>query len=218
MSGMRELMNELKQAGKEQAWSRFYEIYFRILYGMPEEVQRALVIFMMRRYLPVFHMHWPTVIWPEHILDQPEQWIIQHGRAVPEEPDGVNPADAGFIFSFDALLNGLKNRADHTILTSSYTAAVISTIDARSTNVWIADDPEAAALWEAQKYLPPGRSLIENRASLAVLAREHKCVFDWISGKQHAGFFSPGNPDEIEQALIRWRDHEYSLIISPEPE
>jgi hypothetical protein len=216
MSKIKDLTNELEQAVMEQAWQRSAESCFRILYGMPEDPQRALVIFIMRRYVPIFRTHWPIITWPEQILDQPEQWVAQHDRALPEEPDSVNPADASFLFAFDALLNGLQHRADCTILTSSYIAAVKATIHARGTNVWMADDPEAVVLWETQGYFP-GRSVTENLAALAVIEREWRVVIDWIAEEQHTQLFSTGDPNEAEQALSRWKDHEFSLIIPPKP-
>lgn len=215
MSKINDLINKLEQAVMEQAWQLCAESCFRILYGMPEDPQRALVTFIMHRYIPIFRTHWPITTWPEQILDQPEQWVAQHDRALPEEPDSVNPADASFLFAFDALLNGLQHKSDRAILTSSYVAAINATIHARGTNVWIADDPEAVALWKAQGYFP-GRSVTENMAALAVFAREWRVVIDWIAEEQHTKLLSTGDPKETERALSLWKDHELSLILPPE--
>jgi hypothetical protein len=212
MSEIRKLINGLEQAVMTHAWQRCIEGCFRVLYGMPEVAQRTLVASMMRRYVPIFHMHWPTITWPEEILDQPELWVAQHDRALPQEPASANSADASFLFAFDALLNGLQHRADRTVLTSSYVAAVNAAINARGINVWMADDPEAVVLWETQGYFP-GRSVTENLAAIAVIAREWQIVIDWIAEEQHSQLFVTGDPNQTEQALNRWKDHELSLII-----
>lgn len=213
MSPVQELINHFQQALVAHAWERCPEICFRILYGMPEDIQRALVRAMMRRYLPIFHIRWQTVTWPDQIIDQPNQWVAQFGRAIPEQPEPVNPADAAFIFSFDALLNGVAHQSDPAIVTSSYVAAINAAINACAANVWIVDDPEAVALWEVQGYFP-GRSVAENSAAIAVIEREWRIVAQWLA--QHAHSFSIVDFSEVERALEQWKEHEMSLII-PRP-
>jgi hypothetical protein len=209
----RELIDQFEQALTNHAWERCAEICFRILYGMPEDIQRTLVITMMRRYLPIFHIRWQTSTWPDQIIDQPQQWVAQLGREIPEQPEAVNPADAAFIYSFDAFLNGIAHQSDSAILTSSYVTSINAVINARAANVWIADDPEAVALWEAQGYFP-GRSIAENSAAVAVTVREWRVVVEWLT--QHTQSFSFEDLSAVERALTRWKDHEMSLII-PRP-
>jgi hypothetical protein len=210
MSPVQELISQLEQAIIDHAWERCAEMCFRILYGVPKDNQRALVITMMRRYLPIFHTRWQTVTWPDQIIDQPGQWVARFGRAIPEQPEVVNPADAAFLFCFDALLNAIAHQSDSAILTSSHVTAINAAISARATNVWIADDPEAVALWKAQGYFP-GRSVTENVAAIAVTVREWQMAADWLA--QHAQSFSIDDSNEVDRALERWKDHEMSLLV-----
>ncbi|MBI1925452.1 hypothetical protein HYR99_14520 [Candidatus Poribacteria bacterium] len=214
MTQTKELICRLERSLTDHAWEQCAEICFSLLYGIPSDTQVRLACTMISRYLPIFKARWPAITWPEHILNGMEQWIEQFGREVPEEPDAVNPADAAFLFCFDALLLALVYRTHHAILTSSCVAAINSAITARAANVWSADDPEAVKMWEAHGYCP-GRSLVENSAAVAVTEGEWRVVAKWLSDEEGKTLPNEVNLDEVEQALAHWKQHEM-LLMMPE--
>ena len=207
-----ELISQLNDAITRKDWVYCIDTCFRVLYGLPETTQRELAILMIQRYIPIFRVHWPDVGWPQEILNQPLEWFSEHGRDVPEQPETLNPADAAFIFCFDAILNAIAHRSDLVVVTSSYMSAINVSIEARKTNIWIADDPEGLTLWEQQGYFP-GRNADENLAAMAVTEREWQIVRDWLSDDKHSEFFNIPDADEVEQGLARWKDTEMSLIL-----
>lgn len=210
-----ELKNQFTDAISRNDKQGCIDSCFHILYGLPEKTQLELAQLMVGRYLPIFHSRWPDVNWPQTILEQPAAWFDRHGREVPEEPDPENPADAAFVFCFDALLNAIANPANPVVVTSSYMSAINVAIDARSTNVWMADDPEAVKMWEKQGYFP-GRSAEDNSAAIAVTEREWRIAGDWLFAKEHIELFNNSVASEAAQALKQWKETELTLIVPPD--
>lgn len=213
MSQVRKMLDHLEQSLFKNNWEHCSQMCFYLLYNKPSHEQIKLVCFTIKRYSPIFQLRWPAITWTEQILDNPEQWVARHGRAVPEDPNEVNPADAAYIFCFDALLNAVACRTDRTILTSSCVAAINSAINARATNVWIADDPEAVSLWETHSDLCE-RSLLENVAAIAVTEREWRIVMNWFLTQSKENLLEEVDLKEAEQGFARWQEREMSLMVS----
>lgn len=214
MTQIKELIGSLEKAIIDHVWERCAEICFSVLFQMPSDIQIRLASTMIRRYLPIFKARWPAITWPEQILNETARWVEQFGRALPEEPDAINPADAAFKFSFDALLLAQTYRLELAILTPSCAAVINSAINTHATNVWIADDPEAVKMWEAHDYLHlRGRSVIENPAAIAVTEREWRVAANLLSDE--AGKTTPDevNLDKAKQMLTRWKENEMLLIV-----
>lgn len=212
MTYLKKSVTELEEAIFRHAWEHCAEICFYVLYWIPELSIRKLVVTMLGDYLPNFHSRWKNETWPEQILNQTGEWYNKSGRAIPQHPEVLNPADAAFVFGLDALLLGFMYKSDPVIRTSSYVAAINAAINAHAIDAWIADDPEAVTLWESQGYFP-GRSVTENTAAIEMTVRKWQMVVDWLKNKRHVKFFEPGNQDEVKRALKQWKDHEMSLII-----
>jgi hypothetical protein len=191
-----EYRHDLEVAAASHDWSACMEVLFGALYGAAAERQIERC---------------QGVTWPETLLDDPYGWVQQHNREVPQEPEDANAADAAFLFGFDALLNAVAHRRDAAVLTSSVVATVGAAISARATNIWLSDDPEALALWETQSYAP-GRSVLEHPAAVFITEQEWRDVAAWLAERKDE-LVREAEPEEINQALERWREHEMQLII-----
>lgn len=213
MERRKELAQSLVQRIAEHNWQLCAESYFRITYGLPAQLQIALARLAINSYLPVFENKWPAITWPRQLLEDVDQWVRRFGKQLPDEPDDPDPADAAFLFSFDALLMAGSHHSNPLTLTSSCASAVNSAVNARQSNVWIADDPEAVEMWKTYQYFS-GRSVIENVASIAVAEREWTRVAASLEERQVLSCPEEADESEIEQALARWVEHEM-LLIAP---
>ena len=203
------------QSSSKEPWGESAELCFKILYGLPADLQIRLACFMMRRYLPIFEFKNHRVKWPRRLLNDVTQWVTTHGREVPEEPEKADAADAAFLYSFDALLLAYAYPNDAYTLSSSCVVAVDSTINARETNTWIYDDPEAYQMWE-QGELLPGRSALENPGAVALSKREWQLVAQWLEQEQVWSYPDESDFEQIEQQLSRWMEREMLLIVPKE--
>lgn len=211
MTRRKELLDSLAQRIAEHNWQVCAQLYFRITYGLPAELQITMARLGINSYLPIFEKKWPAITWPRQLLGDVDQWVKQFGAQLPDEPDDPDPADAAFLFSFDALLLASSHPGDPLTLTSSCACAVISAINSRQSNVWIADDPEAVEMWKTYRYFP-GRSVAENVAAIAVAEREWKKVAAWLEERAVSSSPDEADVDEIEKGLARWEENEMLLI------
>jgi len=215
MERRRALIESLAEQKADHNWQGCLETVFRILYGLPADIQMNLSKFVINQYLPVFQRKWPTITWPAKLMNDVNRWLINNGRNVPSEQDNLDPPDSIFLFSFDALVLAASYPNDRLILTSSCLVSVNSAINAVQCTAWIADDPEGVDMWRQQGYFP-GRSMNENRAAIAVAEREWEKIDIWLGNKEvwlQANEFSI---EEIENSLARWREHEMLLILPRE--
>ena len=213
MNRRKEQIEALLKHAAEHDWQSCREALFRVLYdGLPANVQLSLAGFAIQRFLPIFENKWPNITWPATLLRDPSEWLTRHGRSLPDEPPDPDPADAAFIFTFDALLLASNYQTDALILTSSCAAAVGSAINARQCAVWMADDPEGVAMWRRQGYFP-GRSLAQSKPAIAVAEREWEATAVWLSARTEWIEAEAAPAEEIERNLARWREHEMSLIV-----
>ena len=57
------------QSSSKEPWGESAELCFKILYGLPADLQIRLACFMMRRYLPIFEFKNHRVKWPRRLLN-----------------------------------------------------------------------------------------------------------------------------------------------------
>jgi hypothetical protein len=212
------LLEQLSHTEVGINWEPVMAGYFRVLYGLPFQLQIELAIFMMRRYLPIFERREPEIKWPRIILDDVAQWVEEHIRGIPEAGKFEFPADSPFKMSFDGLVAAYCHRSEPFFLTSGSLCAVKSAISARRSNVWAADDPEAVEIWERQRenpdiYLEPSRLPSNNLAAYAVIQREWQEVGKWLWQQEVWNYTDEVNIEEMEQYLDYWKSNEMILIV-----
>lgn len=212
MERRKALLNDFKLSSPDRTGIHYSELCFRILYGLPANLQIGLATFSMQRYLPFFEAKWPTVKWPREILNNVAQWVFLHDRCIPDEPSGLDAADAAFSFSFDGLLLAYTHPRNNLTLTASAACAIHSAINAHRLNGWITNDPQAYQMWKRRVYIP-GRRSTDNPAAVAVAEREWNQVTDWLRQEEVWTY-----PDEVvrvkmEQDLARWKRREMLLIV-----
>lgn len=207
----RAMIESLLQRKIEHDWQGCCEAAFRILYGLPADVQLRLSQFVIKKYLGIFSRKWPAIVWPAQLLKDVNGWIRSHGRSVPSEPNNLDPADSAFLLSLDALLLAASYTKNKLILTSSCMTCICSTINAIQSNIWMADDPEGVELWKLQGYFPE-RSVSENKPAAAAVEREWEGIAAWLT-KEEVWQYDDAPAEDIERDLVCWKDHEMQLII-----
>lgn len=207
------LHQELIQGSAQEPWGQGAELCFKILYGLPAPLQIDFARFMMSRYLPIFESKWEKIKWPRQILSDVAHWADVHGRDVPEEPERADAADAAFSFAFDGLLLAYTYQTHDFTLTSSSVFAIDSAINARETNLWIADDPEAYQMWDEGEWLPPGRSALENSAVIAISKREWQLVAKWLEEEEVWNYPDSVDCSRMEEELACWVEREMLLTV-----
>jgi hypothetical protein len=207
-------------------WKLCPDWLFRSVYGIREDVQLPIAAFMMRRYLPIFLQRWPTAIWAHSIIEAPRDWVRDHGRAVPDDPEVDHLADSTFMFCFDALLLGYKYTNDSFTTACCTSSAVLHAVEASALNAWVGADPEAAAMADE---LHPVRNDAAYQRLLAEYAQRNPGVSkpavvargeawrDLHARVRESSLerYPDANRDDVEKALERWNDAN-RLIIVPE--
>jgi hypothetical protein len=205
-------------------WPDCIALCFKALFELPSKLQTESARVMMSRYVPVIESHFPGLQWPRHLVNDPEKWLERSGRKVPDEPALVLPGDATFLSAVDGLLLAHANAADQLLLTSSCVYAIDQSIHAQMQNVWVADDPEAEAIWRRIALAGPegddpgeasrefiGRGPAANAAAVAVREREWFRLVETLTAKGIWDYPEPTETD-VESALSRWKEREYSLM------
>ena len=218
MSRRQNLLEQLSQTEVGINWEPVMAGYFRVLYGLPFQLQIGLAIFMMRRYLPIFERREPEINWPRIILDDVASRVEEHQRGIPNAGKFEYLPDSAFNMSFDGLVAAYYHRNKSFFLTLSSLCAVKSAISARRSNVWAADDPEAVEIWERQRenpeiYLDPSRWSSNNLAAYAVIQREWQEVGKWLWQEQVWNYPDEVNLEEMEDYLDYWKSNEMILIV-----
>lgn len=219
MNSRKIALARLEKYAAERHWEGCSESCFKILYGLPAEVQFNSAVFMLNRCLPIIGARKPKAVSTKVLLDAPAQWFAKKGLNVPSLGGREGPAEAAFITALYFLLCGYKAKDVHLGLTTACASSVVEAVKARMCNVWEADDPEAVRDWESlSKEESPeliegalrrlnGRTVIDNAASSAVGEREWK-VFAKQLSSEAVQSYRPRPRAEVEQAFNRWRDQE----------
>jgi len=108
MSRRSDWFADLSAVINERRWNACPHFLYRVLYGIPATQVLPLTVEAVQRYVPFFEDRWQGVTWPREILSNPQKWIKQFGRELPEEPQTERISDARFKFSLDALLLALR--------------------------------------------------------------------------------------------------------------
>ena len=122
-------------------------------------------------------------------------------------------AEGLYVTSCDGVLLAYSHQNDLFTVTSSCTCAIDSVINARRTNVWEADDPEAWEKTQKREYVPKERMPVFNAAGYAVFAREWEEVVKWLREKEIWNYPDEVNLELIERQLEYWIDNMYVLIV-----
>ena len=197
-------ISNLQRAVQECPWRSHMELLFRILYGLPASVTIGIAIESLWRFLPAFQFRWPRHNWPIRILNDPYEWVRRHGWSIGSVPKYGGLKYGAYVAGFDALVNAIVYQDDQGCMASSSCVVISCARSAIVDNVWEADDPDAVRLWRISR-LPPGRSAIENVASLAVARREWEVLIEFLSTEENARIFDSGRVNEVEAYLARWR-------------
>ena len=216
MSRRKKLLEQLSQTEVGIDWGAILDGYFRLLYGLPIELQIRLSCFMMFRYLPIFEKNEPEIKWPRQLLDNVAKWLEENERCIPDYGTFHYPADSAFRSSFDGLVDAYYYRTNPYKLTSGCIYAIQFAINARRSNVWAADDPEAVEIGKSEMnnpeiYLAPERLPSRNVAAIAVVQREWKEVAKWAENEQIWTYSDTVNIEEMESNLEYWSSGSYLL-------
>ncbi|WP_428268225.1 hypothetical protein [Haliangium sp.] len=190
---------------------------FRVLFGIPAQIQIELALEITRRFLPVFRKNHPehtaAVAWAESVLGDLGAYYDARGVEVSDPPEKDAGGDASFWYALYALLDAVSYAKQGKLhrVTPACCTALIWAVGARSANIWYADDPDAVQAWNDGHGEPLlGRGEHENLACLAVTKREWLIVADWLEQRQ-VGDYPEADEDERERWLAWWQERECLL-------
>ena len=220
-------LDALARAAHDHVWSSCLESCFRALYQLPRELQIELACGTLSTYLAVFESRWPKVEWPRQVLTDTPSWLSAHGRAVPDDPGAVGPADAAFFQGLDGLLlaHGFQS-GDSFGITASCVFTIGKGIQAQSNAMWESGDPEGVRAWQALSSSRDGPSLEQAWAKLAghsaadnvpateVMEQGWRRVTDWLRARVIHQYSDP-EPDALEKDLLQWKGREMTLPMPP---
>lgn len=188
------------------------ERLYRILFGLPFDVQLEAALLPCRRYLPIYEAHHPGEMLPARVLADPVAWHAAHGEEIPGLLVNRDLADPRFDFALHALLFGCHHPEHSAVVSSQLCLAVRNAIFARAENAWAADEPDRA---QQERRSPGGRySLFDSVLYAPILRREWEVILAAL--EPHVA----GQPDEVdlaalEDGLARWRRNQH-LYLGPE--
>jgi hypothetical protein len=228
MPSLREqALDALAHAAQNRAWHSCLESCFRAFYQLPCEVQIELARLTLSAYLAEFQNRWPNVHWPLQVLTDTPSWLATHGRALPDHPSVVGPADAAFFQGLDGLLLAHTfHSRDFFGVTASCVFAIGKGIEAQADAMWEAGDPEGVRAWQAlsssqdegsleQAYAKlAGHSVADNASAIEVMAQGWRSVADWLRSRRIQQY-PDSIPDALEKDLLRWKDREMTLPAPP---
>ncbi|HBB35289.1 MAG TPA: hypothetical protein DDZ80_27795 [Cyanobacteria bacterium UBA8803] len=198
----------------DAGWEPLCEHCFRILYGLPSDVQIGLASFMMRRYLPLLEVSDSTLRWLNILLDDVGKWVEEFGKSSPRrEGTFKKPGEGRFLIGLSGLLDAYYCRDDPFTLTHSVIYAAISSIEARRITIWAADDPEAVEMWN-NKICPRERTDLWNVASIAVSQREWNLMREWLKKAEVGQYSDQVDIERMEYELATWRRGQFLLLGS----
>lgn len=210
VSHRRRALDELGRALAGEALDGCAELVFRILYSLPPHIQIGIAQAMMERYLPAFRARQSVAAQLEPCLVDPADWVVRHGRAIPDL-DAPNPADSAFHFCFDALLLAASHPGDAFTVTSAAATAVDHAVLAARLDAWMIDDPAAVDLWY-QHMAPPERTFVGNEAARAAGLREWAAAWALLDSPLVLAEPEPAEAD-VDAALARWIGLEFLISV-----
>jgi len=216
MSRRSESIQELSASIAERHWGECKVVLYRVLYGVPSAVALPITVRVIERYLPKFESHFPNVTWPRELLHNPQQWVSQYGRALPDSPESDRLSDARFIFSLDALLLGWTYYSDVSILTSSCACGIAEAIGA-ITQEAAGEEANRADLEEcegcrgtAKKKAPPPHpeAPIEHARS-----REWQYVLDLLVTQKVDRYPDVEPKERMDADFAEWQSRAMLLLV-----
>ena len=187
---------------------------FRLLYGLPADMQIGLARHMTARFLPVFRANHPGLIWPESVINDLDGYYREHEQGLPDEPENSCGGVPSFVFTLYALLRAWSYAQQNNLprVTPACCTAVIHAAFARVLNVWHADDPEAVqAFNNRDREALAGRTAHHNVASQAVKKREWLLAADWLEARGVGSYPDAEDEAEREHWFEWWKDRECLL-------
>lgn len=190
-----------------------HDLLFRIVYGIPIDVQIGLARYMTARFLPIYLAHHPGILWPHKVLTDIDEYFSENGQFLPEAPEDGSGGVARFRFCLYGLLRAVSYALENNSakVTAACCTTLIWAVNARADNVWYADDPEAASAFEADDWEAyRERTSRFNAASQAVTRREWLIVCDWLD-EHEVGTYPDSEHPKCEEVLAWWQDRECLL-------
>ena len=200
---------------KDESWELCSDHLFALLFGLPAKIQLGLAIFVLIRYLDIFETKYPKLQWPRIMTNDLDTYVGIHGSKIQREPANMSASDSAFTFGLTAVAIGGSNRDSPLVLTSSCVCAVVSSINSRMTNVWIADDPIAYQMWQRSELVDTSRTVLTNVAAKAVGGREWSCIVEWVNAREIWPLPDEIDPKEISASVQLWKE-KGRLILTPE--
>lgn len=189
------------------------EHLFRVLFGLSPGLQIELARRTIERFSPIYKAHHPEAIWVQEILKGVDEYFHSHGKGLPEEPETTYGGDPEFRYALHGLSDAWSYAQQDNVakVTTACCTSLIWAISARASNVWYADDPEAAQAFESgEREACRGRGPRSNVAALAVKKREWLLVADWLEEHQ-VGDYPEADEAEREKWFEWWLDRECNL-------
>lgn len=213
-------IRDLSAAIASRRWNSCSELLYRILYGLPSSVLLPLAAGQIERMLPALEKHWPGILWPREIVENTPAWLATFGRSIPDSPERTSVAEAGFVFSLDALLLAHSYPGNPSVSTSSCACAIREIVglgvQLSLGQGWPAEDKlescEGCTAALKQKPATDPDSPVEFARS-----REWQRVLDAILARNLRNYPDPESPAQLEADLAVWKDHA-ELLIVPEAE
>ncbi|HBB35290.1 MAG TPA: hypothetical protein DC064_26730 [Cyanobacteria bacterium UBA9273] len=211
MNRRKALLDNWRPICFEAGWDSCYENCFRILYGLPLQIQLELASYMMGRYLPIFEAWRPNIQWPRILINDVAKWVEEFGKSVPSHHDAFKGPDRSpFRYALHGLVEVYYYREDPFGLTSSAVYTAMSSIQARSEILWAADDPEAVEMWK-NHACPRQRGSYWNVASIAVSQREWNLIGEWLKKAEVWQYPDQVDMERMEYELAGWRGNQFVL-------
>ncbi|MHC1727301.1 MAG: hypothetical protein AB9866_15060 [Syntrophobacteraceae bacterium] len=210
------LVESLTHAIEDDDWRSCSEHLFSLLFGLPANAQLELACLASKRYLQLFENRYPNLKWPRMMLNDLAAFVELHEGRTPLEPTNMLASDGAFTLGLTAIVIGCLNMGIPSVLTSACSFAVDSSINARMTNVWIADDPIAYQLWQKSELLDVERTALANVAAKAVGSREWRHVLDWIDTRKICSFPDHVNPEELSNSMQLWENNGRLILLPGE--
>ncbi len=189
------------------------EHLFGVLFGLPADLQRELARHMVARFSPIYETHHPQAAWVQELLAGVDEYFSANGKGLAEEPETTYGGDPEFRYALHGLSDAWSYARDGNLakVCTACCTSLIWAISARASNVWYADDPEAARGFErGDREACRGRGPRSNVAAVAVAQREWLLVADWLEEHQ-AGDYPQADDDERGKWFEWWQERECNL-------